>query len=234
MHPRKLFLNLCTWTSLALLLTPVIGSAGQKPKEWNPVIEPSDFVSFVDNPYFPLTPGTTYRYADKTGTETLVIEVTGRTKTIMGVRTIVVIETGAENGQTVEISENWFAQDRDGNVWYFGESTQDFVNGSPGSTAGSWEAGVNGAQPGIIMKGQPQPGDTYFQEHAPGVAEDMATVQQVGLVENTALRAFTGVIKTKEWNPLESGGVEFKYYASGIGLIREAKGNTGLELVSMN
>ena len=234
MHPRKSYINLLSWMSLAVLLTPVVASAGPKPKEWNPVIEPSSFVSFVDNPYFPLTPGTTYRYADKTSTETLVIEVTSRTKTIMGVRTIEVVETGAVDGQTVEISTNWFAQDRDGNVWYFGESTQDFVNGSPGSTAGSWEAGVNGAQPGIIMKAQPQPGDTYFQEHAPGVAEDMATVQQVGLVENTALRSFSGVVKTKEWNPLESGGVEFKYYASGIGLIREAKGNTGLELVSTN
>jgi hypothetical protein len=234
MHPRKSFLNLFSLTLLALLLTPVVAPAGQKPKEWNPVIEPSSFVSFVDNPYFPLTPGTTYEYADKTGTETLVIEVTGRTKTIMGVRTIVVIETGAENGQTVEISENWYAQDRDGNVWYFGEFTQDFVDGAPAGTGGSWEAGVNGAQPGIIMKAQPQPGDTYFQEHAPGVAEDMATVQQVGLVASTALRTFPSVIKTKEWNPLESGSVEFKYYASGIGLIREEKSGKGLELVAMD
>jgi len=234
MHPRKSYINLLSWTMLAVLLTPVVASAGPKPKEWNPVIEPSSFVSFVDNPYFPLTPGTTYRYADKTGTETLVIEVTSRTRTIMGVRTIVVVETGAVNGQTVEISENWFAQDRDGNVWNFGESTQDFDNGSPGSTAGSWEAGVNGAQPGIIMKAQPQPGDTYFQEHAPGVAEDMATVQQVGLSTSTALRSFSGVIKTKEWNNLESGSVEFKYYAPGIGLIREEQGIKGLELVSTN
>ena len=234
MHPRQLFRNLFALTSLALLLTPAVAPAAQKPKEWNPVIEPSSFVSFVDNPYFPLTPGTTYRYADKSSSETLVIDVTSRTKTIMGVRTIVVIETGAVDGQTVEISENWYAQDRDGNVWYFGESTQDFVNGSPAGTGGSWEAGVNGAQPGIIMKAQPQLGDTYFQEHASGVAEDMATVQQVGLTQNTALRSFSGVIKTKEWSPLEPGSTEFKYYASGIGLIREEQGNKGLELVATN
>ena len=232
MHPRTASLRTFSWFLFALLLVPAFSRAGQKPKEWNPTIDPSSFVSFVDNPYFPLTPGRTYRYSNKTGDETLVIEVTSRTKTIMGVRTIVVVETAAENGQTVEIAENWFAQDRDGNVWYFGEATQDYANGVPTSTAGSWEAGVSGAVPGIIMKGLPSPGQTYFQEYAPGVAEDMASVLSLGGSESTALGTYSGVLKTKEWTPLEPSSVEHKYYAPGIGLIREEKGGQRMELVA--
>jgi len=234
MQHRSSYIRACTLLLLALLFVPALTRAGQKPKEWNPNIDPSSFVSIVDNPYFPLTPGTTHRFADPRGGETLVIEVTGRTKTILGVRTIVVIETGSENGQVVEIAENWFAQDRDGNVWYFGEATQDFDNGVPGSTQGSWEAGVNGAKPGIIMLAQPEMGDAYFQEHAPGVAEDMASVQQLGLSATTPAGSYSGVLKTKEWNPLESSSVEHKYYAPGIGLIREEKAGRGLELVATN
>ena len=131
----------------------------------------------------------------------------------------------------MEISENWFAQDRDGNVWYFGEFSRDFQNGVPVTSTGSWEAGVGGAKPGIIMKAQPMPGDTYFQEYAPGVAEDMATVQSVGTTESTQLGTYSGVLKTKEWTPLESSSVEHKYYAPGLGLIREEKGGQWLELV---
>ena len=232
MHYRNRFICASAWVLLMLPLVPGPATAGQKPREWNPVINPSSFVSSVDNSYFPLLPGSTMRYSDKTGAETLVIEVTTRTKTIMGVRTTVVIETAAENGQTVEIAENWFAQDRDGNVWYFGEATQDYENGVPTSTAGSWEAGVAGARPGIIMKGQPAQGDTYFQEYAPDVAEDMASVMDVGAVTSTPLGPYSGVVKTKEWTSLESNSIEHKYYAPGVGLIREEKGGKFLELIA--
>ena len=233
MQTRKPLIPLTVSTTLALLLVPVAALSGQKPKEWSPDIDPSSFVSVVDNVYFPLTPGRTFRYEDRASGETLVIEVTHRTKTVMGVRTIVVIETVAENGRTVEISENWFAQDRDGNVWYFGEFSRDFENGVPVNSAGSWEAGINGAVPGIIMLAQPAPGDTYFQENAPGVAEDMAAVQSVGLTEVTPMGAQSNVLKTKEWTPLEPGKTEHKYYAPGIGLIAEEQGGHRLELVAI-
>jgi hypothetical protein len=233
MQPRKLFTGYLACLLLTLALLPALALAGKKPKEWSPDIRPSDFVRTVDNTYFPLIPGSTLRYRDKTGTETLVVEVTSRTRFVMGVRTTVVIETHAENGQTVEVSENWFAQDQDGNVWYFGELSTDYENGQPAGTGGSWEAGIAGAQPGIIMLGQPSPGDTYFQENAPGIAEDMATVQSIGGIQSTALRTFSEVLKTKEWTPLESNSVEHKYYAPGVGLIREEKGSHWLELIEM-
>lgn len=232
MQSRNPFVSLISSATFVLLLAPA-ALAGQKPKEWSPDIDPSSFSNVVDNPYFPLKPGRRMRYEDPLSGETLVIEVTHRTKNVMGVRSVVVIETVAENGQTVEISENWFAQDRDGTVWYFGELSRDFQDGVPVSTAGSWEAGVNGALPGIIMQAQPEPGDTYFQEHAPGVAEDMASVQSVTWSESTPSGTYSGVLKTKEWTPLEGGSVEYKYYAPGVGLILEEKGRNRMGLVAI-
>ena len=247
MHPRRQFVAYLACVLSLCLIAPTPARAGKKPKgvttsalalengkpkEWDPIIDPSQFQSTVDNTYFPLVPGTVLRYQSKDGSETLEVEVTTRTRFVMNVRTVVVTETHAENGQTVEISENWFAQDRDGNVWYFGELSTDYENGQPAGTSGSWEAGVMGAKPGIIMLGEPAQGDTYFQEFAEGVAEDMATVQSIGGVQSTALRTFSGVLKTKEWTKLESNSVEHKYYAPGVGLIREEKGRQYLELVS--
>jgi hypothetical protein len=216
------------------LLLTAPASAGQKPKEWNPLIEPANFVSAVDNPYFPLLPGSTREYSGTTrsGTETFRIEVTHQQKTILGVSTTVVIETAAINGEVVEIAENWFAQDREGNVWYFGESTQEFDHGKPGSTAGSWEAGVNDAKPGIIMRAHPNGGDTYFQEFAPDVAQDMATVIGTDRTVSILFGTYANVLLTKEWTPLEPSSVEHKFYAPGIGLILEEKGAERLVLIA--
>ena len=233
MQTRQEFIRLAAGLALAVLFVSVAARAAQKPKEWNPVIDPGNFVSVVDNEYFPLVPGQVLRYQQKNGDEAVRVEVTNQTKTIMGVPTIVVRETETAGGQTVEISENWYAQDQDGNVWYFGESVQIFENGAPVSTEGSWEAGVAGALPGIIMQGDPQSGETYFQEYSPGVAEDMATVLDIGRTESTQLNTYSNVLRTKEWNPLDSGGPDFKYYASGVGLILEKKGANQWELVAI-
>lgn len=216
------------------LLTLSPAQAGPKPKEWGPAVDPSNFVSQVTNPYFPCTPGRVLFYsgATKSGTETLKIEVAGQ-KMILGVTTTVVVETAKLSGQTIEIAENWFAQDREGNVWYFGEFTREFANGSQMSTAGSWIAGVNGAQPGIIMKAHPASGDTYFQEFAPGVAQDMASVVSTGRIETVMGRTFSDVLLTKEWTSLEPSSIEHKSYAPGIGLIVEEKGGDRLELVEI-
>lgn len=219
------------FTVLVVVVATV--SARQKPKGWSPTVDPANFVTVVDHPYFPLTPGRTYRFRERGGDETLVIEVTFQTKTVMGVQAIVVRETGAEAGQTTEISENWFAQDREGNVWYFGEATQDYENGVPAGTEGSWEAGVNGALPGLIMVAEPKHGDTYFQEYAPGIAEDMATVLDLDGTEATQVQTFSNVLRTKEWTPLESNSLEHKYYAPGIGLIAEQAPGTRMELIAV-
>jgi hypothetical protein len=237
MLPTKPVPHAATWmvaTSL-LLLTPAF--AGQKPREWVPGIDPANFVGQVDNPYFPLSPGRSLHFRAQTrdGVETLLIEVRGQTRVVAGVTTTVVVETARLNDRTIEIAENWFAQDREGNVWYFGETTQDYdyETGAPTSTAGSWEAGVDGARPGIVMKAHPAPGDTYYQEFAPGVAQDMASVISVTRRVTVMGRAFDNVLLTKEWTALEPNSVEHKSYASGIGLILEEKGGVRLELTEV-
>lgn len=231
MLPTKPVSRAATWIVATSLLTLPPALAGQKPKDWTPGIDPAQFVAGGNHPYFPLSPARSlyYRGAGPDGIETLRIDVTTRSKTILDVRTTVVIETAALNGQTVEVAENWFAQDRDGNVWYFGEFTQDVSSG----TAGSWEAGVDGARPGIIMKARPMPGDTYYQEFAPGVAEDMASVISVSRSATVLGRTFNNVLLTKEWTALEPGSVEHKSYAPGIGLILEEKGGARLELIEV-
>src|SRR5262245_46929548 len=158
MLPPKPVSRAATWMVATSLLVSSPAPAGQKPKDWTPGIDPAQFAGGVSNPYFPLSPRSLYyRGATADGIETLRIDITGQTKTILNVTTTVVIETAALNGQTIEIAENWFASDREGNVWYFGEHTQDVASG----TAGSWEAGVDEARPGIIMKAHPMSGDTY-------------------------------------------------------------------------
>lgn len=234
MAPHHRLTHPAAWL-VAILLVATSAWAESKPKEWDPSIDPSHFITVIDNPYFPLTPGRTlvYRGNTKDGVETLEFEVTNRTKLIMNITTTVVVEKHRLNGQVVEISENWFAQDNQGTVWYFGEATQEYDNGVPGSTEGSWMAGVAGARPGIIMLAHPQQGDTYFQEFAEGVAQDMAQVMNTSQSATTPLRSYSQVLRTKEWTPIEPGSTEFKYYAPGVGLIMEEKGSERLELVEV-
>jgi len=185
-------------------------------------INPNDFVSEVDNPYFPLAPGTTFIYEGETeGVPTRdEMTVTRETKDILGVTTTVVHHISYEDGVLIEDTFDWFAQDKDGNVWYFGEDTKELdEDGNVISTEGSWEAGVNGAEPGIIMLANPKKGNKYQQESAPDVAEDMAQV--IGFEDSLCVSygCFDNVLVTKEWSPLEKGVVENKYYAEGVGFI---------------
>jgi hypothetical protein len=185
-------------------------------------LDPGNFVSVIDNPYFPLEPGTTFIYrGESEGTSTRdVMEVTYDTKVILGVTTTVVHDQAFEEGVLVEDTLDWYAQDKAGNVWYFGEDTRELdENGNVISTEGSWEAGVNGAEPGIIMLADPKKGDKYQQEFAADVAEDMAQV--IGFEDGVCVRygCFDNVLVTKEWTPLEHGVVENKFYAPGVGFI---------------
>jgi hypothetical protein len=137
-----------------------------KDKTYQPVIDPANFVSGIDNPYFPLAPGTTFTYEAKTadGLERDVVSVTHDTKVILDVTCTVVTDQSTVDGVIEEDTIDWYAQDKEGNVWYFGEFTTQFDNGVPVGHAGSWEAGVDGAQPGIVMLANPQPGQSYRQE----------------------------------------------------------------------
>jgi len=193
---------------------------------YHPVINPADFLTPAEtaahpNPYFPLRPGTTFRYRGENdeGTETNEVMVTDQTKQILGVTCTVVIDIVYLNGALKEYTWDWYAQDRQSNVWYFGELTLSYANGQIAGIEGSWEAGVDGAEAGIIMLADPRKGDRYQQENAPDVAEDMAQV--IGFEDSWCVRygCFENVLVTKEWSPLEKGVVEYKYYARDVGFI---------------
>jgi hypothetical protein len=216
---KRLFVSLTILLAILFAAPPTVLA---KSSAEIPPFDPDNFVRKIDNPYFPLKPGTTFTYrGEKEGAPTRdVIKVTNQTKVILGVATTVVHHLSYEDGVLVEDTFDWFAQDEEGNVWYFGEDTKELdEEGNVISTEGSWQAGVDGAKPGIIMLADPEKGDKYQQEFAPGVAEDMAQV--LGFKDSLCVRAgcFEHVLITKEWTPLEPGVVEKKYYAKGVGFI---------------
>jgi hypothetical protein len=186
-----------------------------------------------------LIPGTTYIFQ---GTEDGkaqrdVVSVTDETKTILGVDAVVVNDTVTnKQGGLIEQTFDWFAQDTDGNVWYLGEDSKTYENGQVVSTEGSWEAGVDGAQPGIIMEAHPAKGDFYSQECAPGVAEDQAKVLDVATSIKTPYDDFGQALLTRETTPLEPGTAENKYYAQCLGVVRAVDtkgGNAKSSLVAV-
>jgi hypothetical protein len=217
----------------------VLASPGPTLKRHLPTPAPSTWVNAVTNPYFPLRPGTTFHYDGETEgvPSTDDMEVTRRTKTILGVRCIEVHDRVYTDGVLSEDTLDWYAQDSDGNVWYFGEDTKELdENGDVTSTEGSWQAGVNGAQPGIIMEADPHVGDKYQQEFSTGVAEDMAQVLGVNKSICVTYGCFDDTLVTKEWTPLEKGVTAHKVYARGVGLVFEETvkgGEERSELVSI-
>ena len=196
-----------------------------------PPIEPSDFVAVVDNTYLPWTPGTTWVFHG--GEERNVVSVLGRTKTILGVVTIVVHDQVFTAGALTEDTFDWYAQDRAGNVWYFGEDTKELDEGKVTSTKGSWEAGVDGAQPGIVMLGQPTVGETYRQEFLAGEAEDVAKVLMIGGSVDVHAGTFRRVIVPQDWSRLDPGVIEHKTYAPGVGVVLERLAKGGHEVVEL-
>jgi len=208
--------------------SPVI-DVGDEPYE--PTINPADFVAQIDNQYLLFTPGTTFIYEGETedGKERIEVEVTHETKEILGVTCIVVRDRVWVDGELAEDTFDWYAQDKDGNVWYFGEDSKEYKGGKVVSTGGSWEAGVDGAKPGIIMKANPQIGDAYRQEYYKGEAEDLAEVLSLSESVSVSYGSFENCIKTKEWTPLEPDVVEHKYYATGVGVVLEVMVKGGSE-----
>ena len=206
-------------------LAPVQGS-------YSPSIDPANFSSTVDNRYFPLTPGSVTRSngvaEDGKTPQVDRSEVTRQTKTILGVDTVVVLDTISSQGQPVERTHDWYAQDKQGNVWYFGEDSFDYKNGHFVKNTGSWQAGVDGAQPGIIMEANPKPGDAYRQEYYPGHALDQArSCQRGGGTSPTSPSRST--LGTIERTALEPDVKEKKWYAPGIGEIKSPDVSGGHE-----
>ncbi len=192
---------------------------GEEP--YDPVIDPANFVDKIDNPFSPLRPGTTFIYEGQTagGLEHNEVFVTHNTKLILGVTCVEVRDTVTVNGEVTEDTLDWFAQDRDGNVWYFGENAKELAGGLIVSLEGSWTAGVDGAKPGTIMKAHPAAGDFYRQEFSLGNAEDIAEVLSLDNTVTVPAGSFDHSLKTKETSPLEPDAAEHKFYAPGVGLV---------------
>jgi hypothetical protein len=196
-----------------------------------PDFDPHDFVRRVDNPLFPLPLGRRLVYHGwEDGEPQLVItEVTRDRKTILGVEVVTVLDRVFSRGELKEKTFDWYAQDEDGNVWYFGEDTKEFEDGKVVSTAGSFEAGKDGARAGVIMRAHPKVGQVTPQEIAPGVAEDKARPVNLDVTVTVPYGTFHHCMKSEEFTPLEPDLLENKYYCPGIGITRErdVRGGTG-------
>jgi hypothetical protein len=209
-------------TSSAVVVDAATGRPDALPRGSEPVnLNPSDFTTRIDNPYWPMRKGSrwVYRETDPEGTkQRVVVTVTPRTKLIAnGVRARVVRDVVTEKGVPVEVTDDYYAQDRAGNIWYLGEATTEYENGKPTSTAGSFEAGVDGAQPGIIMPAKPHAGLAYREEYYAGHAEDKARIVSLREQAEVPFGHFKRVLMTRNTNPLEPKSVEFKFYARGVG-----------------
>jgi hypothetical protein len=193
----------------------------------------------VDNPWFPLRPGTTYVYRGvKDGVPARdVVTVTHGVRKIQGAPCVVVSDRLYLHGRLAERTTDWYSQDARGNVWYFGESTAEFdARGRVTTTEGTWRAGRDGARPGIYMPAHPTPGRSGRQEHYAGHAEDHFEVVRLNASVHVPYASSTNALLTKEWTPLEPGVVDHKLYVHGIGTVLEETvkgGDERLELVSV-
>jgi len=191
---------------------------------WPRTVSRNDFVPRVTNPWFPLEPGSVWRYAGfKEGIrQDDTVRVTQRTKRILGVATTVVHDVVTVNGRPEEITDDFYAQDRHGNVWYFGEETEELnAQGERTSTEGSFEAGVEGARPGVLIPGKPTVGRAGRQEFLEGEAEDHFRVLALKARVSAPFVSSNMALRTREWTPLEPGVVDNKFYVRGVGVVRE-------------
>jgi hypothetical protein len=228
---RRRFVGALTGITMVILIAGT-ACASATGKRYAPNIDPAEFSTTIDNPYFPLTPGARWVYESETpeGLERIVVEVTDDTRQVMGVSTVVVHDTVTLDGAVIEDTFDWYAQDADGNVWYFGEDTREFENGVAVNTKGAWEAGIDGAQPGIVMQADPKVGDRYRQEYYKGEAEDEAKVLALHASVDVPFGEFDGVLKTRDFTRLEPTVVEQKFYAKGVGVVQEKKVRGGSQL----
>jgi hypothetical protein len=203
-------------TTSASHLAPIHG-------KYAPVIRPANFVDTVDNPYWPLEPGTAFHFKGVRGTtpQTDDVVVTHQTKVILGIKSAVVRDTVSEHGKPGERTFDWYAQDKQGNVWYMGEDAFELKRGRFVKASDSWKAGVDGAKPGIIMPANPRPGESYRQEYYPaGEALDQARVVSRRGTVKVPYGSFKRVLVTSEFSPVEPQ-TERKYYVAGVGEVSE-------------
>jgi hypothetical protein len=235
---RILYLGTTTLVAIATLVVAMAAPAGTHSDARRGTLpRASDFSAHVDNQWFPLKPGTRYVYTGvKDGRPSRdVVTVTHETKAIEGVPCVVVHDRLYLRGHLGERTTDWYSQDKQGNVWYFGENTAELDNhGQVTSTQGTWTAGVHGAVPGIYMPAHPHMGQSGRQEFYKGQAEDHYKV--IGVFASVTARATKNAVLTQEWTPLEPGTVDHKLYARGIGTVLEQTekgGDERNELVSV-
>jgi hypothetical protein len=214
--------------SSAAITTPQIQLTKTQPSggPYHPEIVPANFTSNVTNRYWPVKPGGTWTFdGTKDGVpEHVVLVVTHTPRTVYGVKCVEIVDTVTINGSLEEKTVDWYAQNKKtGAVWYFGENSKDYKNGAVSSTQGTWESGVDGALPGMIVEGTPKPGPTYRQEYRPGVAEDMAKVMTATATESVPAGTFHTVVETYDTDPLNPDKKELKFYAPGVGLIHAVR-----------
>jgi hypothetical protein len=201
-------------------------------------LDAADFATEIDNPYWPMSPGSRWVYREtdgKGGVQRVDVTVTDRTKAIDGIEAVVVHDLVTEKGEKVEDTLDWYAQDKEGNVWYLGEDTTEYENGKPVSKEGSWEHGVDGAQAGIIVPAKPEQGLDYREEYYAGQAEDAAEVLSLEGRAGVPFGSFGEALITRNFTPLDPNVVELKLYARGIGpvlVVQTSGGSSREELVS--
>ena len=207
--------------ALCYLGCAVIVPALAATADYNPQIDPAAFTAKIDNPFFSLPKGRKLTYEGKTaeGTEHIEIAISGETRKIMGVETLVYSDTEYLNGQLKEQTRDYVAQDKDGNVWYFGEDVDNYENGKLVDHEGQWIAGVDGALPGIWLRAKHSPGESYRMEYYKGEAEDFAKIEAVGETVKVPAGTFENCTKIYEWTPLDPDSTGHKYYCAGIGAL---------------
>jgi hypothetical protein len=221
---------------ISVLAVTAVSGCGSSDSTAKPA-KGTGFTTRIDNPYWPMSPGSRWISREREGGHTyrVAVTVTSRTKVVAsGVRARVVHDLVTEKGRKVEDTYDWYAQDAAGNIWYLGEATKAYEPGKPVSTEGSWEAGVDGAKAGIAMPAHPRVGMDYSQEYYKGHAEDRGRVLALDAVANVPLGSFKHLLKTRDYTRLEPDATEHKYYARGVGpvLAVALRGGSREELVS--
>jgi hypothetical protein len=202
---------------------------------YEPVLNPKDFVRVINNPYYPLPVGRTliYRGVRDGQTQTDRVHVTSGTKVLEGITATAVSDVARHNGKLLEKTTDWFAQDKQGNVWYLGEDTAAYLPNGQIDRSGSWQAGVHDGEPGIIMLAHPQIPDAYRQEFLRGQAEDTAWIINRGGSVKVPFGTLHHILTSLEFTRLEPGVIDQKIYAPGIGIVRELSQKGPLEVARL-
>ena len=216
-------------TAAVLLLAACGGGSDSTSSELpegaeNVELDAADFTTGIDNPYWPMTPGSRWVYRESDGrgeVQRVEVTVTSRTRTIDGIEARVVHDLVTKDGEKIEDTFDWYAQDSKGNLWYLGEDTKEYENGKVTSTEGSWEHGVDGAEAGIIVPAEPKQGLTYREEYYAGHAEDAAEVLGVDGKVQVPYGMFRDAMITRNYSGIEPNVEELKYYARGVGPVLE-------------